>query len=33
MMFNMPFIDWSDNEPMTKSGREDVLAAFLNSLI
>jgi hypothetical protein len=33
MMFNMLFIDWSDNEPMTKSGWEDVLAAFLSSLI
>ncbi len=33
MMFQMPFINGNSNEPMTKSGWEDVLAAFLGSLI
>lgn len=33
MMFQMPFINGNSNEPMTKSGWEDVLAAFLSSLI
>ena len=28
MMFQMPFINGNSNEPMTKSGWEDVLAAF-----
>ncbi len=33
MMFQMPFINGNSNEPMTKSGWEDVLAAFLSWLI